>query len=444
MPYSDISQARIKKLDDVPLTLSQINSIAKMADAIGDDKGWAIAISNFKKTHKIDGNSWVESKDEEKEYSDIFLEKEDDGRYKLIAVSTAALEDREGETFTTEAMDHDIQVAKETGEYPEFRVFHKKGLGIGKVTKMSRVGIFAVDEGYSYTDPFSLNVCEKMLANNRDGKWKVSRGFKLLEAAGNCPDCGSELMVRLKHMVVGFRCPRCKSVHLSGKGSLNNLRFLKTKTFDLTVTDIPAVPWTGVAAFPYSHLVQEVAMTKEELKKRLLKAGLDETVVDSRLESMSADSLKEFEVIPDAVLLKEFESDSDMEEDVFTLDPETLKEFSDIVDDKISVRMKELLDGMEIEVEDSSVLKEFNDRLESLENTLKEIKELLESGKSSALKEKNEGFKPRKFRVLLNKQAAEEEEDEEDMDEEEDPEEDPSSKKKLPPWLKKELETVVS
>ena len=38
----------------------------------------------------------------------IYLTKQADGRYEIVAVSTVALPDREGETFTTKAMDHEI------------------------------------------------------------------------------------------------------------------------------------------------------------------------------------------------------------------------------------------------------------------------------------------------------------------------------------------------
>ena len=45
-----------------PVTLAQANSIARQAEAIGvdgDKNGWAIAISNFKKTHIVKNGKWV-------------------------------------------------------------------------------------------------------------------------------------------------------------------------------------------------------------------------------------------------------------------------------------------------------------------------------------------------------------------------------------------------
>ena len=92
--------------------------------------------------------------------STIYVEKQGDV-YWITAVSTAALKDHEGETFDAECIDYDLKQAKRLGDYPEFRVFHKPSLGIGRVEKMQRVGIFAVDQGTSYMDPFSLAVCEK-------------------------------------------------------------------------------------------------------------------------------------------------------------------------------------------------------------------------------------------------------------------------------------------
>lgn len=50
------------------LTLEQANAIAKQADAIGVDEeknGWAIAISSFKKTHKVKDGRWVKKEKKE-------------------------------------------------------------------------------------------------------------------------------------------------------------------------------------------------------------------------------------------------------------------------------------------------------------------------------------------------------------------------------------------
>ena len=391
MPWSKVEEApaNIRSLNGIPLTLEQVNWIAKVADGIGSENkyNWAIAISKFKKSFKVEGDSWVkvDSETEEKEFSDVLVEKQSNGRYKIVSVSTAALEDREGETFTVKAIDYEIEESKRTGEYPEFRVFHTKPLGIGRVKSMNRVGIFAVEEGESYDDPFSLEVCEKMLSNN-NGKWRTSRGFKVLEASGDCQNCGESLLLRTKHMSVGYKCPTCGTVNLGLKGSLGNTRFLRTKTFDITVTDMPAVPWTGVAAFLQND--QEAGMNKKELRKKLLNAGLSEEAVDARLSTITDETLKSFDDIPEAEVLKEFDDleETASSEQTFTLDEAVLKEF-----DRISKRnigaiiektIREVFDGAILEAEGGSgdvVTKEYTDLLAEVQEQLKELSEKVDT-----------------------------------------------------------------
>ncbi len=79
-PYSKISDApeNMKKLDGVPLSLTQINKIAEIADSIGVSKeknGYAIAKSQFKKTHHVDNGKWVENKKEKEEALSVENEK---------------------------------------------------------------------------------------------------------------------------------------------------------------------------------------------------------------------------------------------------------------------------------------------------------------------------------------------------------------------------------
>ena len=423
MPYSKISDAHLKKLDDVPLTLDQINEIAKMADAIGGDKGWPIAISNFKKSHKIVGNHWESNSENDKEFSSTYVEKQSNGKYKIVAISTAAVRDKEDETFTTEAIDYDARISEETGEYPEFRVFHSKDLGIGKVTKMSRVGIFAVDEGESYDDPFSLEVCEKMLTNNDDGRWRVSRGFKVIEASGICKKCGENLLLKEIHLQIGHRCPVCKSVSMGSKGSLKSMRFLKARTFDITITDTPAVPWTGVTAVPVDKSQMEDLMaTKKELRKRLLDAGMDESIVDARLDKISDEKLKEFDTIPDAILLKEFDAkeNSDSDDNTFYLDEAVLGEFTKIVKKELTDLMNnlevEVNDNEEVEKEDNimTVIKELVDKVSNLE----EVVQSLMRSDEDKMKELIEGTPRKGLMVLRNKACKRSSNDVEDYDDE--------------------------
>jgi hypothetical protein len=78
MPYSSLSDAPAswKKLGDVTLTLSQVNWIAKIYDALvakGLEKGVAAgtAINKFKKSHKMVDGKWVAVKKEEDEANEV-------------------------------------------------------------------------------------------------------------------------------------------------------------------------------------------------------------------------------------------------------------------------------------------------------------------------------------------------------------------------------------
>lgn len=284
--------------------------------------------------------------------SELLAYKEDDGRYKIITVSTAALKDREEETFDAEAIDYDAAAAEKHNDYPEYRLFHKEGLAIGKVESMRRVGIFAVDEGHSYADPFSISTCEKMLANN-DGTWRCSRGFYVIEASGGCPKCHTNLLIKKQHMQIGFKCPSCNSVYTERKGVLKDLHFRKVRTFDITITDNPAVPWTGVTAYRELQFSED-NMTKKELRQKLLDAGLPEDVIDAKLKSLTDAQLKEYNDIPFAKVLKELdiEEPEGDEEVVYEVDDEFMTELSKTITDTVRTVVKEVLDGFEIKVTD--------------------------------------------------------------------------------------------
>ena len=76
VPYKSLEDANsaIKGIEP-SVSLSQANEIAKQADVIGSDdnkNGWAIAISNFKKSHTVKGGKWVK-KDGENFSEDNYL-----------------------------------------------------------------------------------------------------------------------------------------------------------------------------------------------------------------------------------------------------------------------------------------------------------------------------------------------------------------------------------
>jgi len=468
MPWSKVSDApaNIRKLNGTALTLSQVNSIARVADSIpkeGGKKPWAIAIAQFKKSHIVSGGKWTKkgSSGEEKEFfiqalkdelllslndgdAATIVEKNDSGRYNITTVSTAAVKDREDETFTVEAMDYDIAAAKKDGNYPEYRVFHSKHLGIGRVYKMMRVGIFAIDQGESYDDPFSLSVCEKMLANN-NGKWRVSRGFKVLELNGGCPKCNSLLSISTKHMLSGYRCPSCDSVHLRFKGVLEGIRFTKARTFDVTVTDVPAVPYTGAYAWRKdddNSVDGGTSMTKKELKKRLLEAGIPEDAITERLKEVTDEQLAQLDDIPMAEILKEFE-DEDPEGDP---EGEVVVEFTDMITafkEAVRSEIEEALNGFQVEVEgfDVEAFKQASPDFTELKEILGDLQDKVDQltlKDESRLKDMlRNTSRNGKVRILRMK---EEEEDEDDEEEEEDVEslaEKLGMKKETLDWIQK-------
>jgi len=409
MPYSKTSDApaNIRKLNGVSLTTAQVNWIANVADNIPKhkvDNPWAVAIAQFKRSFKVEDDKWVKRNTEKK--SGFYVEKQQDGTYEIVAVSTVAMPDLEDETFSTKAMDYDIEHAYKEQSFPEFRAFLRKGLGFGKVTKMTRVGIFAVDSGVSYDDPFSIQVCEKMLVDN-DGTWKVSRGFRVLEVSGGCPKCGEDILLKMKHMLVGFRCPNCGNVNVTYKGTLKGVQFRKARTFDVTVTDVPAVPFTGVQAFPMMEdLTKELKMDKATIKQKFLDAGVDEELIDARLKDVDEEILKEFnfDAIPDAIALKEFLGDEDTDdtppadaEDVFEIDEEVLKQLSDTlgaavlksVQEVIRDEVRNVLDGLTIDVDGMEGVEVEVKELPGIDQLKEQIQGLTEAVESLLDKEEN-------------------------------------------------------
>jgi hypothetical protein len=218
---------------------------------------------------------------------------------------------------------------------------------------------------------------------------------------------------------------------------------LKTKTFDVTVTDVPAVPWTGVAAFPLlKRLESEVTMDKKQLRQKLIDAGLEEKEVDARLDSLTMEALKEFDGIPEAEVLKELSKPASESLDTFVLDASVMKEFSNIVHTEV----EKSLDGLEIDIEDSEQFKEYSATLATVVKQQEEILVMLKELKATTVtKEQDDDEEtPRRFRILRKEASMDKKTGEEDPEEtdEEMPEGDSETakKKKLPPWLKKDME----
>ena len=417
MPYTKLSDAHLRELDNVPFTLEQANWLAALAEKIGGDFGWPTAIKQFRHVHEVVAGHWVTKKTEGKELSqDVLVEKEADGRFRILSISTVAVPDLVGETFTAKAMDWENPQHKELGVYPEYDLFHNKNFGIGMVEKMGRVGIFGIEEGHSYTDPFSLSVCEKMLEHN-DGTWRNSRAFWAYEIQGHCPKCNSLLGIAKEHLIVGYKCPNCQSTLLGYKGVLKDIQFTKTWTFGITVTDNPCVPFTGVTAFrsgaDFKTILEEtMKMSKEEWKEKLLASGVDAGAVDERFSKISDEQWKELNMddVPEAKLLKELEEKTApvtpevpvepeetpvvpevsvepvapvAKEETITLDPTVLAQFAEVVRPVVEAVVKEIFGKMEIEIPDLKDQPEFK----QLAADMAEVKKIITASSIEQLKE---------------------------------------------------------
>jgi len=173
-------------------------------------------------------------------------EEEDTAKDRWIAVSTAEVWDKQREMMTTQAMDYDIRRAEHFNEYPELRLFHIRGFKLGMCDHMGRINKYAVDMGSWHNTPFAQYT--KGMVESNDGKWKISRGFYSVEATGLCMKCNTSLMVHPINYIVGGWCVGCKT-YFDTPYELERLKHLKTITFDITITDVPAVVETAVSAF---------------------------------------------------------------------------------------------------------------------------------------------------------------------------------------------------
>ena len=184
-------------------------------------------------------------------------------------------------------------------------------------------------------------------------------------------------------------------------------------------------------------------MTKKELRKKLLDAGLSSDKVDERLKGVDAKQLKALDTLPQADVLKELELEleeevsGDDDEQLFVLDPEVLKDFSGIVKEQVTESIgpiikdavKEAIDGLEIDLGDVQV--EGMDGMSELIETVTVLKETVDTLVQSDEDRLAEMLKdtPRggRLRILRSKEGKKkkrgDEEDEEDEDEEEDEEE---------------------
>lgn len=171
-----------------------------------------------------------------------------------MAVSSIVKVDNQKEVFTHEAMDWDIARAKRTGTYPDLRLFHVRGFKVGKADAMMRIGDYAVDYGYWYDTPFAQAVKEVLYKDTEHVKNKISRGFYSLSASGRCPKCDAGLKVEMANYIFGIACKGCNTLISPKSFKDMELRHLRTVTFDITITDVPAVSGTAIVPYTLANL----------------------------------------------------------------------------------------------------------------------------------------------------------------------------------------------
>ena len=101
--------------------------------------------------------------------------KDDKGRSRWASVSSAAYWDKQGELFTTKAMDWAIDFAKFIGNKGTLRYKHVPGLDGGECDTQIRVGDFLFESGFFYDTPIGLAMERKL--KEEPEKWQISLGL---------------------------------------------------------------------------------------------------------------------------------------------------------------------------------------------------------------------------------------------------------------------------
>lgn len=128
-PYKNKSQANPSLRNwDPPLSLSQMNQIARQADAMiengkSKESAWRIAISNFKKTHKVEDGRWVKkenmdldnNRQKESEEKEVNMEKDKNKNSEMEDIENQD-EDVEGESQESETEEEFTTDESEKGE----------------------------------------------------------------------------------------------------------------------------------------------------------------------------------------------------------------------------------------------------------------------------------------------------------------------------------------
>lgn len=101
------------------------------------------------------------------------------GNLRWLSLSSNAFEDREGELFTTKALEEAVGYADKTGERGPLLIYHVPGAEVGQCDFQSVVGRFLVESGTFSDTPLGNKAVEYFTNSNEEHQ--VSIGYKYVE-----------------------------------------------------------------------------------------------------------------------------------------------------------------------------------------------------------------------------------------------------------------------
>lgn len=93
-----------------------------------------------------------EKDDEPRSGGTFFAFKDDGGEYRWLMIATNKFVDKQAETFTEEAHKEYVEYVERTADFPELRVWHVPGSGVGRADFVDYLDGFRIDSGTFYKE----------------------------------------------------------------------------------------------------------------------------------------------------------------------------------------------------------------------------------------------------------------------------------------------------
>jgi hypothetical protein len=204
--------ANLKKLDDTPLTLANVNWIAHVAVGAGSEgeEKWGIGIASFKKSHHVEDGAWIKNEAKEDDTEDaeeetvvekalpvvpasteaelaelgmhsVSFKQQPDGKWRWYAHTTNDTLDLQNEVITPEAIDWSLAIAERNNDRGPL-LFRHLPIPLGMCDKQLRVGPMLFESGLM--DNFTENPVAQAavaLVNGEPGQWMMSPGLRYKE-----------------------------------------------------------------------------------------------------------------------------------------------------------------------------------------------------------------------------------------------------------------------